>query len=79
MRGVVSHVGGHAPPLPISIANVQKVFDREGHIVDPSVEKMVRQVATNLLGYIENNICPSVTLERLLREGQTEHPDVVAV
>jgi len=79
LRGVVSHVGGHALPLPISIANVQKVFDREGHIVDPSVEKMVRQVATNLLGYIENNICPSVTLERLLREGQLEHPDVVTV
>jgi len=34
LRGVVSHVGGHALPLPISIANVQKVFDREGHIVD---------------------------------------------
>ena len=32
LRGVVSHVGGHALPLPISIANVQKVFDREGHI-----------------------------------------------
>jgi chromate reductase, NAD(P)H dehydrogenase (quinone) len=79
LRGVVSHVGGHALPLPISIANVQKVFDREGHIVDPSVEKMVRQVATNLIGYIEKNICPSVTLERLMREGQTEHPDVVVV
>jgi len=47
--------------------------------VDPPVEKMVRQVATNLPGYIENNICPSVTMERLLREGQTGHPDVVAV
>ena len=79
LRGVVSHIGGHALPLPISIANVQKVFNREGHIVDPSVEKMVRQVATNLLGYIEKNICPSVTLERLLREGQIEHPDVVTV
>jgi len=79
LRGVVSHIGGHALPLPISIANVQKVFDREGHIVDPSVEKLVRQVAASLLGYIEKHICPSVTLERLLREGQTEHPDVVTV
>jgi chromate reductase, NAD(P)H dehydrogenase (quinone) len=79
LRGVVSHIGGVALPLPISIANVQKAFDREGHIVEPSVEKMLRQVAANLLGYIEKNICPSITLERLLREGQTEHPDVVAV
>ena len=79
LRGVVSHIGGHALPLPISIANVQKVFDRDGHVVDPSAEKMLRQVATSLLGYIEKNICPAVTLERLLREGQTEHPNVVAV
>ena len=79
LRGVVSHIGGHALPLPISIANVQKVFDRNGHIVDPSAEKMLRQVAASLLGYIEKNICPAVTLERLMREGQTEHPNVVAV
>src|ERR1700690_4405692 len=58
LRGVVSHIGGHALPLPISIANVQKVFDHDGHIVDPAVEKMVRQVATNLLAYIEKTICP---------------------
>jgi chromate reductase, NAD(P)H dehydrogenase (quinone) len=79
LRGVVSHIGGIALPLPISIANVQKVFDRDGHVVDASVEKMLRQVATGLLGFIEKNICPAVTLERLLREGQTDHPNVVAV
>jgi hypothetical protein len=32
------------------------------------VEKLVRGVATNLLGYIEQNLCPRVTLERILRE-----------
>jgi len=79
LRGVVSHVGGVALPLPISIANVQKVFDREGRILDPAVEKMVRQVAVNLLGYIEKHICPSVTLERILCEGLTEPPNVVTV
>ena len=79
LRGVVSHVGGIVLPLPISIANVQKVFDRAGHIMEPPVEKIVRQAAANLLGYIEKHICPAVTLERLLREGTTEHPDVVTV
>jgi len=79
LRGVVSHIGGIALPLPISIAHVQKVFDADGHILEPPVEKMIRQTATNLLGYIHNNICPAVTLERLLREGQNEHPDVAAV
>src|SRR6266481_2888491 len=44
LRGVVSHVGGIVLPLPISIANVQKMFDAAGHVTDPSVEKMLRQV-----------------------------------
>src|SRR5438552_16542171 len=38
LRGVVSHVGAIVLPLPISIANVQKVFDREGRVLEPVVE-----------------------------------------
>jgi FMN reductase len=68
LRGVISHIGGIALPLPISVANVQKVFDREGRVLDPVVEKMVRQTGLNLLAYIQKNLCPAVTLERLLRE-----------
>jgi chromate reductase len=77
LRGVVSHVGGIVLPLPISIANVQKVFDREGHTLDPTAERMVRRAATNLLGYIEKNLCPAVTLERLLREAEAADPNIV--
>lgn len=69
LRGVISHVGGIVLPLPISIANVQKVFDRDGRVLDPAVEKMTRQTATNLIAYIEKHLCPAITLERLLREG----------
>src|SRR6266436_8873425 len=79
LRGVVSHIGGIVLPLPISIANVQKVFDSQGRILEPPVEKMVRQVATNLMAYIEKHLCPAVTLERLLREGMAATPDVVAI
>jgi len=79
LRGVASHVGAIVLPLPTSIANVQKVFDRDGHVLDPMVEKMVRQVATNLIGYIEKNLCPAVTLERILREGAAVDPNIVAV
>ena len=79
LRGVVSHIGAIVLPLPISIANVNRVFDREGRVLEPEVEKLVRQVATNLLGYIEKNICPAVTLERLMREGMKPHPDVVTI
>ncbi|MBZ5624139.1 MAG: NAD(P)H-dependent oxidoreductase [Acidobacteriia bacterium] len=79
LRGVVSHIGGLVLPLPISVANVQKVFDRDGHVLDPTVERMVRQVATNLIGYIERNLCPAVTLERLLRESAAADPNIVTV
>jgi NAD(P)H-dependent FMN reductase len=69
LRGVCSHIGAIVLPLPISVANVQKVFDREGRCLDPAVEKLVRSAGTNLLAYIHNNVCPRVTLERLLRTG----------
>lgn len=72
LRGVVSHVGAIALPLPASVANVQKVFDADGHPIDPGVEKLVRGVATNLLNFLNQHVCPAVTLERLLREGAGE-------
>ena len=69
LRGVVSHIGALPLPLPVSVANVQRVFDAEGHCLDPAIEKLVRGVGLNLLNYIQQNVCPRITLERLLREG----------
>jgi chromate reductase len=69
LRGVVSHIGAIPLPLPVSVANVQKVFDAEGHVLDAAVEKLIRSAGTNLLGYISQNLCPRLALERLLREG----------
>lgn len=71
LRGVVSHIGAIPLPLLASVANVQSVFDTSGRILDPAVEKLIRRVGTNLLGYVRHNICPRVTLERLVREGVT--------
>jgi chromate reductase, NAD(P)H dehydrogenase (quinone) len=71
LRGVVSHIGAIALPLPVSVPNVQSVFDRSGRCLDPAVEKLIRGVGINLLNYIRQNLCPRVTLERLLREGVT--------
>ncbi len=72
LRGIVSHVGALALPMPISIANVQQVFDASGQIQDARAEKQIRAVAVNLMNYLDNHVCPSVTLERLLREGVVE-------
>lgn len=69
LRSIASHIGAIVLPLPVSIANVQRVFDASGRPLDPATEKMVRSVATNILNYIRQNICPSLTLERLLRSG----------
>ncbi len=70
LRSVCSHIGAMVLPLPISVANVQKVFDSEGRCLDPVVEKQVRRVGINLMDYIRQNVCPAVTLERLLRTGE---------
>ncbi|MGB7624356.1 MAG: NAD(P)H-dependent oxidoreductase [Terriglobia bacterium] len=69
LRSICSHIGAIVLPLAISIANVQKVFDKDGRCLDPSVEKMVRSVPTNLVNYIQKNICPAIQLERILRVG----------
>jgi chromate reductase, NAD(P)H dehydrogenase (quinone) len=69
LRSVCSHIGGIVLPLPVSVPNVQKVFDASGRPLDPAIEKLIRSVATNVLNYIRQSICPSVTLERLLRSG----------
>ena len=74
LRGVVSHVGGIALPLPVSVANVQRVFDSDGHCLDPAIEKMIRGVSGNLLGYLHQSVCPRLTLERILREGPESLP-----
>ncbi len=71
LGSIASHIGAFVLPVPVSVPNVQKVFDSSGHVLDPSVEKLIRSLATNVLNYIHQNICPSVTLERLLRQGNT--------
>lgn len=69
LRGVVSHVGGLPLPTPVSVANVQKVFDESGACLDPAVEKYIRRLASTVLDYLSNHVCPRVTLERITREG----------
>lgn len=69
LRSVCSHIGALPLPLPTSVAFVQKVFAPDGRCLDATVEKRVRNTATNLLGYLHGHVCPAMQLERLLREG----------
>lgn len=69
LRGVLSHVGAIVLPGPISVAGVQKAFDEDGNALDEGVDTRVRGVATALVHYIEDHVCPKFTLERMVREG----------
>jgi len=69
LRGVVSHIGAIALPLPVSVANVQQVFGANGDCLDPQIEQLIRRVGINLMDYVRKNLCPRFTLERLLRSG----------
>jgi chromate reductase, NAD(P)H dehydrogenase (quinone) len=69
LRSIASHIGAYVLPMPMSVPNVQKVFDSSGRVLDPAVEKLVRSLAKSVMDYIHQNVCPAVTLERLLREG----------
>jgi len=67
LRSICSHVGAIVLPGPVSIANVQKVFDEEGVCQDARAEKRIRGLATTLIDYIHQSICPRVALESVVR------------
>lgn len=68
LRSVLSHIGAVVLPGPVSVAGVQQVFDDKGQCLDENIETLVRGVATNLIDYINSNICPRMALERIVRE-----------
>ncbi len=71
LRSVCSHVGAIVLPGPVSIAGASRLFDDQGHCVDPAIEKRIRGMSTRLIDYIHNHICPKAALEQMVR-GQTD-------
>ncbi len=67
LRGVCSHVGSIVLPAPVSVAGVQRVFDDQGNCTDEMIDKRIRHVATNLIDYINDHICPGIGLEEIVR------------
>ena len=72
LGSVCSHVGAFVLPGPVSVARVQKVFDRDGRCLDSAIETRVRGLATHLMDYIHYRICPGTALEQSARGSQTE-------
>lgn len=56
---------------PFSVAGVQRLLDEEGRCLDEGTEKRIRGVATQLLDYVQQNICPRIALEEMARHGST--------
>ena len=67
LRGVCSHIGAIVLPGPVSVANCREVFNEDGSCNDERTEARIRGVTTNLMHYIEDNICPRVSLEAMVR------------
>ncbi len=68
LRGVCSHIGAIVLPGPVSVANVQAVFDHDGRCTDERIEKRLRGLATNLIDYIKGSVCPRMALEEMVRQ-----------
>ena len=68
LRCVASHVGAIVLPGPVSVASVRTVFDDEGHALDDAIASMIRGVPVKLIHYIEQNICPRISLEAMVRQ-----------
>ena len=67
LRSICSHVGSIVLPGAISIANVNSVFDADGSCNNPAIENQIRSVATNLINYVSQRVCPKTDLEEIVR------------
>lgn len=70
LRSVLSHVGAIVLPGPVSVAGVQRVFDADGNCLDEGTETRVRGVATGLLAFVHDHVCPKRALEAQARDAQ---------
>jgi NAD(P)H-dependent FMN reductase len=68
LRAICAHVGAVPLPLAVSIAKIQQVYDAEGNCLDAATEKYIRRAGRNLIDYINDAVCPKISLEAILRE-----------
>ena len=72
LRSVCSHIGAIVLPGPVSVPRVGKVFDQSGQVLDPKIEERLQRLAHSLVEYINQNICPRMGLEKMVREDSAE-------
>jgi chromate reductase len=67
LRSVCAHTEALVLPSPVSIAGINRLFDEQSKLNDVPTEQAIASVATNLLEYLNHNVCPRYTLEALMR------------
>ena len=70
LRGTCGHVGALVVPGAVSVANVRQAFDAEGRCTDAGTEDALRGLASSLLSYMRDYVCPKYIMEAAVREGQ---------
>ncbi|MEO7191913.1 MAG: NAD(P)H-dependent oxidoreductase [Vicinamibacterales bacterium] len=69
LKGVLAHVGALVVPGSMSVSGVQAAFDAAtGACIDPNAETALRGVATSLLTFMQNYVCPRFILEQQVRD-----------
>lgn len=72
LRSVASHIGAIVLPGVVSVAGVRKAFDSDGKPTDPAIEKRLRDAGRSLIDYLEQNVCPRIALEQIVRQDEGE-------
>ena len=67
LRAVTSHIGALVLPGSVSIAGVKAAFDEDGTCTDPAVEATLRGLATALVDFMKEYVCPKYELEQMVR------------
>ena len=67
LRAVTSHIGALVLPGSVSIAGVQAAFDEDGTCTDAAVESTLRGLATGLVEFMKEYVCPKYELEQMVR------------
>jgi NAD(P)H-dependent FMN reductase len=69
LRAVTSHIGALVLPGSVSIAGVHAAFDEDGNCTDADVEATLRGLATALVEFMKEYVCPKYQLEQMVRDG----------
>ncbi len=71
LRAVCAHTGAIVLPGSVSVSGVRGCFDAEGNCTDEATEQALRGVASELMEFIKDYVCPKYALEEIVRGGGT--------